>query len=89
MGISRPSPLQGETVQVLELSDAVIRTGSGLLLWGLDLPSKKNLTGSAIARMDDKKDYRGWDIWIEGGKPATHIVHKWPDNALKVVSTNH
>ncbi|CAN5609057.1 DUF1553 domain-containing protein [soil metagenome] len=49
---------------------------------------KKNLTGSAIARMDDKNAFRGWDIWIEGGKPATHIVHKWPDNALKVVSNN-
>ena len=38
--------------------------------------------------MDDKNDYRGWDLWVEGGKPATHIVHKWPDNALKVVAND-
>jgi hypothetical protein len=42
--------------------------------------------GSAFARMDDKNDFRGWDLWFENGKPGTHIVNKWPENALKVVA---
>jgi len=42
--------------------------------------------GSLLARMDDQHDYRGWDLWLEGGKPATHLVNKWSDDALKVVS---
>lgn len=46
----------------------------------------KGKDGAIFARMDDKDDFRGWDFWLEGGKPATHIVHKWPDNALKVAS---
>ncbi len=73
----------------LELKSAGNFERNGMFSYGawIYLP-KKNLTGSAIARMDDKKDYRGWDIWIEGGKPATHIVHKWPDNALKVVAND-
>ena len=31
-------------------------------------------------------DYRGWDLWIENGRVGTHIVNKWPDDALKVVA---
>lgn len=42
--------------------------------------------GALVARMDDPGHYRGWDLWFEGGKPGTHIIHQWPDNALKVVS---
>jgi hypothetical protein len=44
------------------------------------------MTGSIIARMDDQHDFRGWDLWIEGGRPGAHIVNKWQSDALKVVS---
>ena len=44
------------------------------------------LFGSVIARMDDQHDYRGWDLWIENNRVATHLVNKWPENALKVVA---
>ena len=46
----------------------------------------KGKDGALFARMDDKNDFRGWDLWFDGGKPATHIVSKWPDDAIKVVS---
>jgi hypothetical protein len=49
-------------------------------------PSKGDLNGSLMSRMDEGSDYRGWDLWIEGGKLAAHIIHKWPDDAMKVVS---
>jgi hypothetical protein len=42
--------------------------------------------GAVFARMQDKDgNYRGWDLWLEGGKPAIHILHSWPDNAIKVI----
>jgi mono/diheme cytochrome c family protein len=47
--------------------------------------TKGGLYGSVVARMDDQHDYRGWDLWIEDKKVATHLVNKWPENALKVV----
>jgi hypothetical protein len=47
---------------------------------------RAGLVGSVVARMDDQHDYRGWDLWIENNKVATHIVNKWPDNALKVAA---
>ncbi len=40
--------------------------------------------GGLLARMLDKGDYRGWDLWIQDNRPAAHFVHKWPDNAAKV-----
>ena len=42
--------------------------------------------GALFARMDDQHDYRGWDLWLEGGRPGAHIISKWQDDALKVVS---
>jgi hypothetical protein len=48
---------------------------------------KSGLTGSVLARMDDQHDYRGWDLWLENNRVATHLVNKWPENALKVVAS--
>jgi len=49
-------------------------------------PTKKNLGGAILARMDDKDEHRGWDLWLEAGMVGAHIIHKWPGDALKVVS---
>ena len=45
-----------------------------------------NGNGSPISRMDAGNDYRGWDIYFVGGRPSVHIIHHWPDNALKVTA---
>jgi mono/diheme cytochrome c family protein len=42
--------------------------------------------GAIVARMDDQHDFRGWDLWVENGRVGTHIINKWPDDALKVVT---
>lgn len=42
--------------------------------------------GSVFARMKDGDGHRGWDLWLENRKPALHLIHKWPDNALKVIA---
>jgi hypothetical protein len=47
---------------------------------------RRDMTGSILARMDDTHDYRGWDLWLEENRIGTHLVHKWPDDALKVVA---
>lgn len=44
--------------------------------------------GAVLARMDESSDFRGWDLWIENNRVGTHIIHKWPGNAIKVVSQN-
>jgi Protein of unknown function (DUF1553)/Protein of unknown function (DUF1549)/Concanavalin A-like lectin/glucanases superfamily/Planctomycete cytochrome C len=47
---------------------------------------KPKLNGSVMARMDDRSNYRGWDMWLDEGRVSTHLVHEWPSDALKVVS---
>ncbi|MBI1334907.1 MAG: DUF1553 domain-containing protein [Armatimonadetes bacterium] len=42
--------------------------------------------GAPFSRMDDGNDYRGWDCFLAGGKVMAHIINKWPENALKIVS---
>ena len=48
--------------------------------------SSANSTGAVVSRMAEVNDYRGWDVWLEGGKIGTHLINKWPDNAIKVVA---
>ena len=43
-------------------------------------------TGSPIAKMDSEHGYRGFDVMLQDGKPAFHLINNWPENALKVVS---
>jgi hypothetical protein len=50
--------------------------------------TKEGQTGAVLARMDDLNAYRGWDLWLDNGRPAAHIIHRWPDDALKVVATS-
>lgn len=42
--------------------------------------------GAICARMDNTKDYRGWDMWVQARRVGTHIVSTWPGDALKVVA---
>ncbi len=41
-------------------------------------------SGSLLGRMEAAPGYRGWDVWLDGGKVALHLIHQWPGNAIKV-----
>src|SRR5262249_28354202 len=43
--------------------------------------------GALFGRMDEGNSFRGWDLWLEGGKVGAHIINAWPGNAVKVVAT--
>ncbi len=40
---------------------------------------------TVLSKMDDAQGNRGYDLIIEGGRPAVHMIHQWPGNALKVI----
>jgi hypothetical protein len=42
--------------------------------------------GAVLSKMDDRDGYRGYDLLIQDGKVAAHLVHAWPGNALKVLT---
>lgn len=41
---------------------------------------------AVLSKMDDGNASRGYDLIIEGGKPAVHLVNHWADNGLKVIA---
>jgi hypothetical protein len=50
--------------------------------------TKNAAFGALLSRMDDQHDFRGWDLWVQQNRIGTHIVSKWPTDALKVVARN-
>ena len=44
--------------------------------------------GAPLARMNDQKQYRGFDLYVHGDRVAVHLVHQWPENAIKVITKN-
>jgi hypothetical protein len=50
-------------------------------------PAADNQGGSLLARMNEADAHRGWDVWLENGNVGMHLIHNWPDNALKATST--
>src|SRR6185503_16037237 len=43
-------------------------------------------TGTVLSKMEEGPGYRGFDLLISDGKVQVHLVNKFPDNAIKVVS---
>lgn len=40
--------------------------------------------GAIFSKMTNGDGYRGYDVLISGGRIEFHLIHNWPDNALKV-----
>jgi hypothetical protein len=76
----------GGTVEVPEAGDFDTKQSFSYGSW-VKFPARGQ-NGAIFSRMDNTQDYRGWDLWYEGGKIGAHIVHKWPENGLKVVTKN-
>ncbi len=45
-----------------------------------------NANGAIFARMNEAEDYRGWDLWLQNGQVASHIISAWPKDAIKGVA---
>jgi hypothetical protein len=77
-------PGPASTLELAEVGDFDADRPFTASAW-IKVPSR-NMSGAILARMDDSSDFRGWDLWMENNKVGAHIVHKWPEKALKVVS---
>ena len=73
----------GSTVEVPQAGDFEKDQSFTVSAWVKLMP---NTGGALLARMDDGSDFRGWDLWVEGNRVGTHIINKWPEDALKVVT---
>jgi len=39
-----------------------------------------------LSKMDESQNFRGYDLLLSGGKVEIHVIHQWPDNAIKIIS---
>jgi cytochrome c553 len=89
VGHTAPQALRvgtGGSLAVAEAGDFDTRQAFSFGAW-VKL-TKPAANGAVFARLDNEHDYRGWDLWLEQDRVGTHIIHRWPDDALKVVSRN-
>jgi hypothetical protein len=71
----------------LELADAGDFDRAQAFSFGAWVKLPRGVSGGAIlSRMDEGSAFRGWDLWVEGNRFGTHIIHRWPDDAVKVVA---
>jgi len=49
-------------------------------------PPANDSAYSIVARMDMKAEFRGWDLWVQRRQAGMHLIHDWPEDALKVVA---
>lgn len=49
-------------------------------------PDAGNANGALFSKMNEGNAFRGFDLWLQNGSVGTHIISKWQDNAIKVVS---
>ena len=43
-------------------------------------------TGAVVARMNPAESLRGWDLYLEDGKPAAHVIDSWDKAANKLLA---
>jgi len=78
--------LDGKAAEIQNAGDFEHDQAFSVSLWLR--PPANDTTYSVVARMDEAKAYRGWDVWVQGRKVGMHMVHAWPDDAFKVVAKN-
>ena len=71
----------------VDLGDVADFERTAAFSYGGWIKSSDNPGGAAIARMNDNDGHRGFDLHLAGGNIQIHLIHHWPDNALKVIST--
>ena len=74
--------LNGKAGELPGVGDFEQDQGFSLSFW-VRPPANDNAY-AVIARMDDAQAYRGWDAWIQSRRLGMHMVHAWPDDAMKV-----
>jgi hypothetical protein len=77
---------QGAILEVPEAGDFDTGEAFSYAAW-VKLPANDG-AGAIFARMNEDDGFRGWDLWVEGRRIGAHVIHKWPENAIKVLTKN-
>ena len=76
--------LNGKAAELPSLGDFEQDQGFSLSFW--IRPPANDTAYAVVARMDVANAHRGWDAWIQGRRLGMHMIHAWPDDAMKVAA---
>lgn len=54
--------------------------------YGAWLKTNHSYAGAPIAKMHTTESHQGYDLWVEKGHLAVHLIHAWPENFIKVTT---
>ncbi|WP_013629912.1 DUF1553 domain-containing protein [Rubinisphaera brasiliensis] len=57
--------------------------------YGLWMKPKGKPGGAPLAKMNEGNKHRGWDLFFTGDRASVHIIHSWPDKAIKVTTKSN
>ena len=88
-GKSGPAPTfkQGSHLIVGEAGNFSTKQAFSAAAWAR--PDKLEGNGTIIGRMDDPKGAQGWTLFHAAKNYGVYIISKWPDDAIKVVTTKN
>jgi hypothetical protein len=75
---------QGEILTIPKAGDFDTDEAFSYAAW-VKLPANDG-AGALIARMHDGRKHTGWDLWVEGRRIGGHLIYRWPEYAIKVVT---
>src|SRR5690606_916137 len=75
--------VSGEPV---ELGDLASFSRGDQVTYGGFIRVEAKPTSAVIARMDPGQAFRGWDLYLQGGKPAAHVIDSWDKAADKIIA---
>lgn len=75
---------QGGIAEISDFGDFDVDQPFSMGVW-IKLPANDGY-GAIASRIDAGPGYRGWDFWVQQRRIGMHLIHGWPDNALKIVS---
>jgi hypothetical protein len=47
---------------------------------------QRGQNGAVFSKMQEKDNYRGWDLWLQNDRFAAHLVNEWPKDGIKVTT---
>ncbi len=82
-----PNFKKGSHLVVGEAGDFSTKQAFSASAWAR--PDKLEGNGTIVGRMDDPKGAQGWTLFHTAKNYGVYIISKWPDDALKVVTTKN
>ena len=78
--------VNGKAVELSSVGDFEHDQPFTISCWVKPPKEDGNRRFAIASRMDESNAHRGWDLWVEDRRVGMHLIHKWPEDALKVIA---